>query len=256
MTLKQRLFWLWRLFATALSFTVFGIGGVVVPLVAVPILYLLPGGREARERRARFTVHTLFKAFIHFMRLLGLLSWEVTGLEKLQRPGLLVMANHPTLLDVVFLVAFIPNANCIVKSRLLGNPAMRGFISLTGYIPNDNGPQLIAAAEHALGSGSALIIFPEGTRTRTGQPMAMQRGAANIAVRCQPIVSPVIIRCDPPTLSKEHMWYHVPARPFVMSFDVKDDLCLAPFSTAAASLGARKLTRHLEDSFTQEVTQW
>ncbi len=253
MTVAQRLFWLWRLFATALSFAMFGLGGVLAPLLVVPTLYLLPGGKKARERRARLVVHGLFKCFIHFMRLLGLLRWELIGAEKLQRPGLLILANHPTLLDVVFLVAFIPNANCIVKSRLFSNPAMRGFISFTGYLANDSGSQLVDGAGQALQSGSALVIFPEGTRSRSGQPISLQRGAANIAVRCQTAVTPVLIRCNPPTLSKEHLWYHVPAKPFVMSFEVKDDIALAPFMTGASSQGARQLTRYLEIFFTTEV---
>ena len=253
MMLRRQLARLWRRFATVLSFALFGLGGVLVPLVAVPVLYLLPGDRHTRERRARRLVHWLFKFFIHFMRCLGLLNWRVSGLDKLQRPGTLILANHPTLLDVVFLIAFVPDANCIVKSRLTSNPAMRGIIAITGYLPNDSGPQLIDSARHALHSGSAVIIFPEGTRTRPGHEMVFQRGAANIATRCGVDITPVVIDCSPPTLSKEHMWYHIPPEPFTMSFDVKDDIAIAPYISDPASLSARQLTRDVELLFTIEV---
>ena len=78
------------------------------------------------------------------MSALGILTWDVSGLERLRGEGVLVLANHPTLLDVVFLVAFIPNADCIVKSKLMNNPAMRGFVSLTGYITNGDGLNLVS----------------------------------------------------------------------------------------------------------------
>jgi len=243
---------LWRLTATAFCFAVFGAGGVLVSLLATPVLYLLPGTAADRRLRARRLVHWLFRGFARLMQGLGVMAWRVEGLERLDRQGLLVLANHPTLIDVVLLVALIPNANCIVKSRLLSNPAMRGFITLAGYITNDRGGNLVDQAAESLAAGDVLVIFPEGTRSREGAPIHLQRGAANVAVRCQVPVTPVVIHCSPPTLSKEHRWYHIPERPFVMSFSVRDDIAITPFLDCPAPLGARHLTSSLERFFTEE----
>ncbi|MCK9467783.1 MAG: 1-acyl-sn-glycerol-3-phosphate acyltransferase [Porticoccaceae bacterium] len=252
MTAWKHLNYLWRLVATAFCFVVFGVGGVLVPLVATPVLYLLPGTAADRQRRSRRLVHWLFRGFAHLMQGLGVMTWQVNGIEKLNRQGLLVLANHPTLIDVVLLVALLPNANCIVKSRLLNNPAMRGFIALAGYITNDRGSTLLEQAASSLAAGDVLVIFPEGTRTREGAPILLQRGAANIAVRCQVPVTPVIIHCSPPTLSKQHRWYHIPERPFAMTFSVRDDIAITPFLDCPAPLGARHLTDSLEHFFTEE----
>lgn len=250
MTLAARCNYAWRLVATALSFTLFGICGIVLPLLVAPVLFLLPGGKPRRQRAARAMVHTLFKGFIHMMRLLGILSWTIDGIEKLDRDGLLVLANHPSLIDTVFIMAFIPNADCIVKSRLLTNPVMRGFILHTGYITNDRGGNLIEAADASLKSGANLVIFPEGTRTTTGEALKFQRGAANIALRCSVDITPVVITCNPPTLSKDHRWHDIPARPVVLSFSIKDDISITQFQDLPTTLGARRLTEHLEALFT------
>lgn len=253
MNVVRWLSYIWRLIATALCFTVFGIGGVLAPMVATPVLRLLPGDARTRQCRARLLIHWLFRGFVHLMRALGVMSWHTEGLDKLRREGLLVLANHPTLIDVVFLVAFIPNANCLVKSRLLNNPAMRGLISLAGYITNDQGETLLTQAERSFNNGDVLVIFPEGTRTRAGTAMSFQRGAANIALRCRVAVTPVVIHCSPPTLSKEHKWYHIPERPFRMSFEVKEDIAVTPFLDGPISRGSRRLTRYLEQFFTEEA---
>ncbi len=245
----------WRLVATAFAFSLFGFGGVVVPVVALPVLYLLPGGVHRRQVRARWLVHRTFRIFIQIMRGLHVMTWEVSGAEKLQRPGILVLANHPTLLDVVFLVAFIPNADCIVKSRLLANPAMRGFVRLTGYITNDSGARLLDSARQSLAAGSALVLFPEGTRTRPGADLVFQRGAANIVVRTGVQPTPVIIRCDPPTLSKQHKWYHIPPRKFHLSFRVLDDIDVSRFKALSATVAARQLTRHMEEFIAEELNR-
>ena len=252
MATKRPFNYLWRLAATAFCFAVFGLGGLLVPLVATPFLYLLPGSAADRQRRARRLVHWLFRAFAGLMTGLGVMSWQVEGLEKLNRRGLLVLANHPTLIDVVLLVALIPNANCIVKSRLLNNPAMRGLIGLAGYITNDRGGNLLDQAASSLAAGDVLVAFPEGTRSREGSLLHLQRGAANVAVRCQVPVTPVVIHCSPPTLSKEHKWYHIPERPFVMSFSVKDDIAITPYLDCPAPLGSRRLTSTLEQLFSEE----
>jgi len=252
MNLKQRINYLWRLLATAAAFGLFGIGGVVVPLISTPVLYLMPGSEEQRRRRARRLVHWLFRCFVHTLRLLGILTWQTEGLEKLDRRGLLVLANHPTLIDVVFLVAFLPNASCIVKGRLLANPAMRGLITQAGYITNDEGGSLLESAATCLSGGGVLVIFPEGTRTCPDMPLTFQRGAANVAIRCRVDVTPVVIRCTASTLSKQHKWYHIPERPFVMSFSVANDIAVAPFLDCPAAQGARHLTRRLENFFTEE----
>lgn len=246
----------WRLLATALSFTVFGIGGVLVPLVATPIIHLTSKTPAERQRKARLLIHRTFLAFVHFMRLMGVLTWQLEHGDRLQRRRLLVLANHPTLLDVVFLVAFIPHADCIVKGKLAHSPAMRGFIRMTGFITNDVGPDLIEATDDSLQRGSALIIFPEGTRTVPGQPLALQRGAANVALRTVTDITPVLIDCTPITLSKSHRWYHIPPKKMHFTLSVMPDIPVAPYTELRPSVAARRLTDDLQQYFTEELQHY
>ncbi|WP_200842643.1 lysophospholipid acyltransferase family protein [Zhongshania aliphaticivorans] len=220
----------------------------MIPAIATPVLYLI--ARDKRQNAARKLVHFSFKSFVYIMRGLGVLRWDIKGEEKLKRQNGLVLANHPTLIDVVFLVALIPNANCVVKERLLRNPAMRGFISLTGYIPNNDSTGLLDSESDF---GGLLVVFPEGTRSTAGQPLKMQRGAANIAIRKKTNITPVIIQCNPATLSKQHKWYHIPERTFTVSITVKDDINISEYLDTPATLAARHLTKHLEQYFSQEA---
>jgi 1-acyl-sn-glycerol-3-phosphate acyltransferase len=249
----QRLNYLWRLFATGLSFTLFGLGGIVVPWVATPWIKLTSSTCEERQRRARLLIHRTFRLFIHTMRALGVLTWDIQGEILLQRSGLLVLANHPCLIDVVFLIAFIRNPDCIVKGRLLANPAMNGYLRLTGFLTNENGPELINGARDSLAKGSALIIFPEGTRTVPGESLRFQRGAANLALRTQTPVTPVTILCRPLTLSKRHKWYHIPPKKLHMTLIVGNDISIASYNEQPPALAARQLTQDLQNYFTEEL---
>jgi 1-acyl-sn-glycerol-3-phosphate acyltransferase len=243
----------WRVIGTGLSFLSFGIGGVFLRLAVFPLLGLFVRDPERRERLAREVIRRTFASFIWLMKSLGVLTYEIRGAERLNRRGLLVLANHPTLIDVVFLVSLIPNADCVVKSRLARNPFTRGPIKATGYICNDSGAGLVQDCIDSIRSGKNLVIFPEGTRTRRDVALPLQRGAANIAVRGVVDVTPVTIKCDPPTLGKGEKWYRVPSRRFHVSLDVGDDLPVAPFLEGASeALAARRLTDHLTGYFRLE----
>ncbi len=240
----------WRLLATAISFALFGVGGLLISLVAIPIGFLMTG--VGRERFAKRVVHYTFRLFTGTMRVLGLQTFSGDDLHLLRLPGQIVIANHPTLIDVVYLIAMIPNADCIVKSRLLANPFMRGSIRFAGYIANDDPEQVIELAAASLAAGNSLIIFPEGTRSRRRQPLSFLRGAANIAVRTKSDLRPVVISCNPLTLGKDEKWYQIPEKPFHYHLSVRSIMSIDPFLNDEYTVSARKLTHNLQSYFTAE----
>lgn len=200
----------WRFVGTALSFAVFGLGAVILSVTVLPLLRLLPAARCRRLSRA--LLQRGMRGFVGFMRLLGVLTYEFRGHERLGQPGQLIVANHPTLIDVVFLLAFTPQAGCVVKHAMFRNLLTRSAVSATGYISNEPTANMIEGAAAALREGQALIMFPEGTRTSVGEPLVLHRGAANVAVRAAAEVTPVYIRCQPVTLTKSEPWYRIPPR--------------------------------------------
>ncbi|WP_315984263.1 hypothetical protein [Aliamphritea spongicola] len=115
----------WRWVGTALSFMVFGIGGVLLPLIVVPVLYIVYRDVHARQSAAKRFIHYSFRFYVGMMRWLGVLDYQMEDVGKL-KGAQLVLANHPSLIDVIFLIALIPNANCVVKGRLVQNPFTRG----------------------------------------------------------------------------------------------------------------------------------
>jgi len=242
----------WRVFATGLSFAVFGIGGLVLRMVVFPMLNLMVRRPERRVVAAREVIRRAFRTYVDLMRALGVLRYEIRGLDKLERGGLLILANHPTLIDTVFLMAFVKNADCIVKGALWNNPFTRGPVRSAGYINNEGGAQLVNDCIASLERGNNLIVFPEGTRTGGDGVISMKRGAANIAVRGARDMTPVLIRCDPLTLGKGEKWWRVPPRRVLIRIDVQDDLAIDSFTAGGASdvMAARQLTDFLQNYFT------
>lgn len=245
----------WRVIATGISFATFGVGGLALRLLFFPLLSLLVRNKPRRTRLARLAVHHSFRFFVGLMRFLGCLDYRIEGVEKLSRPGLLILANHPTLIDVVFLISLVPNADCVVKASLANNPFMRGPIEATGYLCNDSGPELVEACIASVKAGNNLIIFPEGTRTPESGAMKLQRGAANIAVRGPCDITPVTIRCEPLALTKGRPWWRVSPTRMRFTIVVRDDIPVSSLVEEAhgEALAARHLTARLHDYFSTET---
>lgn len=255
--MRERLWHGWRVLATGISFALFGLGGLLLRVLVFPLLALCLRDPQARMHAARATIRASFRAFVAIMRGLGVLRYEIHGLDKLERQGQLILANHPTLIDTVFLIAFVRNADCIVKGGLWNNPFTSGPVRAARYICNDRGPELVDDCIASLRAGGNLIVFPEGTRTPRGGAMQLKRGAANIAVRGARAVTPVLITCTPPTLGKGDKWWHVPPLQASFRIEVLDDIGVERFRDTGVSevLAARRLTEHLQHLFLEEGQQ-
>ena len=100
----------WRVLATGFAFVEAGILPLLLA-VAVPGLRMLPGGRERAELRVQKAIHWLTRFYLAGVGLLGAFRVRCSDPERLRRPGILVVANHPTLLDAWALMSQMPQAD-------------------------------------------------------------------------------------------------------------------------------------------------
>ena len=200
-----------RALSSGIGFTVFGLGSLVLVLLVFPLVWLFTRGRVRRTRRTRALIRHSFRWFITLLVVLRAIDVRWHHRERLAQAGpLLVIANHPSLIDVVLLAGWVPEAECVVKRDAWSNPFLGGVMRAADYIPNDDGEGLIAACVERLRGGATLILFPEGTRSPKGRLRDFKRGAARIALQAGCPVLLVDIDCRPPFLGKGDPWYQVP----------------------------------------------
>jgi 1-acyl-sn-glycerol-3-phosphate acyltransferase len=123
-----------------------------------------------------------------------------------------------------------------------------------GYVSNLPTDEMIEGADAALRSRQCIVIFPEGTRTKPGQPLNFHRGSANVAVRAAAAVTPVYIRVRPSALTKVTPWYRIPLTRPHFSLRVGEDIALAPFrERGSVPAGSRALNAELLAVFAGEL---
>ncbi|EPK7282972.1 lysophospholipid acyltransferase family protein [Citrobacter farmeri] len=240
---------LWRIAMTGFCFALFGLGGLLLSVVWFNILLVFVWDNARRRRIARRSIAASFRLFLTVTRVLGVLDYQMKGVDILrQERGCLVVANHPTLIDYVLLASVMPETDCLVKSALLKNPFLSGVVRAADYLVNSQADALLPASQQRLAQGDTILIFPEGTRTRPGETMTLQRGAANIAVRCGSDIRVVTIHCSQRMLDKESKWYQVPPTKPLFTVEVRERVKIDHFYDAnlqEPALAARQLNRHL-----------
>lgn len=197
--------------SAAIGFSAFGLGSLVMVFAGFPIIRLVTRDPGRRRQRSRALIRAGFRLFIRMLVLLQAIGVRYRNVERLDEGGpTLVIANHPSLIDVCLLVSMVPDADCVVKREAWSNPFWGGVVRAADYIPNDGGEELITTCVERLRAGRTLILFPEGTRSPKGELRSFKRGAARIALQAGCPVQLVDIDCRPPFLGKGDPWYQVP----------------------------------------------
>lgn len=250
---RRGLNYYWRVFATGLSFALFCCGGVLLALFSLCML-TVQRDRNQRCRRMRAWLSRTFRIYLRLLRALGLITFEINGRERLLPRGQLIIANHPSLLDVCFIIALIEESDCIVKTALFHWPLTAAPVRAANYIANEfNG--LIERCLASLNTGASLIIFPEGTRSPPGQLQPFHRGASNIALMSGKNITPIVITCQPQTLLKHQRWYEIAPSPPHYVIAVMPDIDLSQIIDPShlQSRSARILNTYLMDYFAKAI---
>jgi 1-acyl-sn-glycerol-3-phosphate acyltransferase len=245
---------IWRLSMTGLAFLCIFFGGGVLAMCLKPILAIFPGDRR---RRTKWTIHRLFRLYLLGLRVGGLLRLQIVGACALDRAaGHILVANHPSLLDVVILMSLVPRAQCIVKHQLWQHRFLGPLMRQAGYISNALDPQeMVAACTASLVAGETLIIFPEGTRSIPGAKPVLQRGFAHLATLTEAPILPVTITCDPPTLVKGEPWWRIPTRAPLFRLVVGESVQMSEFLVDSnRTLATRRIVRYFSAYYESRIS--
>jgi 1-acyl-sn-glycerol-3-phosphate acyltransferase len=136
------------------------------------------------------------------LRLSGIRT-VVEGAEHVQRHRAAVYAaNHTSQVEppIIFdlLRDLFPRLRILYKAELRKLPILVRAFDLAGFVPLQRGnrdqslPAIEGAAE-ALRCGNSFLIFPEGTRSRTGELLPFKKGGFILAIKGQAPIVPVAI---------------------------------------------------------------
>lgn len=248
--------YIWRIVGKLSSFAVFGIGSFILGSTIFPVLHLISGFSAVRFRRiTRKFISRSFVVFVKYMEFVGTIKVSVQERDLLKgAKSKVIIANHPSLLDVVILISLVPNADCIVKGALIDNKFISAIIRNL-YIPNTLPfEEQLEMAAKSMAEGNNLIIFPEGTRSRTGEPWHFKKGAARFAIYTKSDVVPVYFGGNEKIGLRKYdkMLSHNPTNPYIYELEVLPQISVAEYLDMPASKSAILLTDAMKNILEQK----
>jgi 1-acyl-sn-glycerol-3-phosphate acyltransferase len=193
-----------------------GVMSLAWNLLAWPLRLVIP--KRLGTTLGRRVIARVYRIFWSTAEALGMMRIDVDALDALavEPGGLIVAANHPTMLDAVVLVSRLPRGVCIMKADLMRNVFLGAGARLAHYICNDSPRGMVRASVECLREGGQLVMFPEGTRT-VRQPVDRFRpGIALIAEIARVPIQTVFIETESPYLRKGWPIWRPPGFPVVV----------------------------------------
>jgi 1-acyl-sn-glycerol-3-phosphate acyltransferase len=204
----------YRFAATLLGWGSFAALCLVWGLLVIPLTLAVVRFRP----RARLVFHDATR---HALRLY--LAIQLMARFQVERPFAplsgprILVANHQSYLDPILLMSLEPRLRGPARGYLFRVPILGSILRLCGFYDVDRGgagslTQIGSDSDEARLGLDALLFFPEGTRTPTGDVAPFRRGAFRVAFDQNLPIQPVVIEGLDRVLPRDHLTPQIPAR--------------------------------------------
>ncbi len=236
-------------FMKIFAMTVFGVGAVILAVFVFPFIRLFTLHRKDFGVVARAYVSHTFRVFLGFLNILHVSIRKVENEDDYRNiHSKIIIANHPSLLDFVYIMSLVPNSTCIVRGGLTKTP-LRGVIK-QAYITNTTTfEDMCVECKKLTDMGCNVIIFPEGTRTPRHGKNNYKKGAARIALYCGCDVQPIFIGgSDKYGLGKhDPLWSYNHVEPYLYDFKKLPVISIDEYKDLSEPIAAKRLTDKMEE---------
>ncbi len=245
-----------RVAIVGLFYVGFAVFGFLLTFVFVPLAVVGVRDREERIARGQDVVQRWSRRYFDWLCRLGIgrPHWPARPPVGLVggRPAVIV-CNHPSLLDVVFLMGALPRITYVAKESWVNGP-LGSMLRTCGHIglPASRSPADGAIALQrmidALRAGRTLLVFPEGTRSPLHGLYPFQRGAFEAAIRVGAPIVRLVLRVEPSMLRKHQPWHDVSRR--IVDFTLEE---LPPIDVSQLNARGRQLVARVESDYRQAL---
>jgi 1-acyl-sn-glycerol-3-phosphate acyltransferase len=187
--------WAGRALGTGFGWVVFLLGCAVWGLLIIPFSLVMMRFQPAfRERFRAFTQRAL-RAYV---QLLPFLRVEPSGRATREQEPCVFVVNHQSWLDPIVMIGLEPGLRGPARAYMFRVPVVRSFLKLAGFFEAEAGEpapmnRMRQGVREATSLGGALLFFPEGTRSKSGEIGAFRLGAFRLAVDHALPIQPVVI---------------------------------------------------------------
>ena len=226
----------------------FGLGAVFLAIFVFPFIRLFTLHKKDFGIIARAYVSHTFRVFLKNLHICRSSILKVEDKQAFRNiHSKVIIANHPSLLDFVYIMSLVPNSTCIVRGSLTHTP-LRGVIK-QAYITNTTDfNDVLVECKKLIDKGCNVIVFPEGTRSPRIGRNNYKKGAARIALYCGCDVQPLFIGgSDKYGLGKyDPLWSYNHVEKYLYDIKMLPVIHIENYKNLSDTIAAKHLTEEME----------
>ena len=186
------------------------------------------------------------------MMLLGLFKLDIKNLEDLKKiKNKVIVATHPSFIDIVILIGLIPRSTCFVKKELGQKLILKNIINSI-FITNDvELEELKVQSKKMLDMGFNVIIFPSGIRHRKNEFPKIKKGASLVALNANKNVVPIRFFADGEFLFINKPFYDADSHLITFELEMMDEIVIESLQEETEIAAKQRLTKMIEKSLYQ-----
>lgn len=194
----------WRLVnlaLTGLTFGYFFLGGMAVSIVGRLLIPIIPVSKKKKFR----VFHRVLQLFFHNLmyRTPGIRMAVLGRNPDTYHPPAIIIANHTSILDTPTMGLLHPMQIFMMNDRQLRSPFFGRAMRMVGAHPaTENQSEHLERLRAKIKQGYSVIVFPEGTRSRTTTIQRFHKGAFYLAEQLQVDILPVLVHGNVHALPK------------------------------------------------------
>ncbi len=177
------------------------------------ICYVLPEPQKTRWHRQ------ISKLWMGLFLLLSGCRFSITGKENFnETTNAVIVCNHNSLIDIPVSFPFLPRANKTIAKKSFSKIPIFGLIYTFGTVLVDRKDEKsrrksIEDMKEVLATGLDMLIYPEGTRNRTSEPLkSFHSGAFKLAIDTNKPIIPVVLLNTKKILPAKPAMYFTPGK--------------------------------------------
>ncbi|WP_257468095.1 1-acyl-sn-glycerol-3-phosphate acyltransferase [Empedobacter falsenii] len=183
---------LWLAIQSGIFFIYFGLFGTVTSLILRFLMLILPISKEKKYKLFGWGMSTFMKSVL---MLKPTVVKKIINLNQEDfKKQSIIIANHTSFLDTLAIGMCTPKIVFLVNDWVYKSPIFGRAVKMAGFYPVSNGVENnIEEIKTRIGNEFSLMIFPEGTRSRTNNINRFHKGAFYLAEKLQLDILPIYI---------------------------------------------------------------
>lgn len=232
--------------STTIAYTYFLLGCLVLTTLSY-LLSITPFRKQTKKHLLHRLIRASSATLIHLMFNVRKVYIDRDKLY-LDKPAMII-ANHQSFLDIMMILMLHPKIVLMTNNWVWRSPIFGRFIQFADFYPSDAGAE--NSIEHLrplVQQGYSIMVFPEGTRSKTGLLNRFKKGAFFIAEQLGLDIQPIIFHGTGDCIRKNDFLVH--GTTVTMKFLDR----ISPYEQSWGTTYAartKSISRHFKQAYTQ-----